>query len=57
MDVKIHSWEKGVVKNVEYLSCREVKALGCFQLSDIRYDDRNLVTKRVSTTVLQLYLI
>ena len=43
--------------NVEYLSCGEVEALGCFQLSDMRYDDRNMVTERVSTTVLQLYLI
>ena len=39
--------------NVEYLSCGEVEALGYFQLSDMRYDDRN-VTKIVSTTVLQL---
>ena len=38
--------------NVEYLSCREVEALGYFQLSDMRYDDRNVVTERVSTTVL-----
>ena len=43
--------------NVEYLRCGEVETLGHFQLSDMRYDDRNVVTKRVSTTVLQLYLI
>ena len=43
--------------NVEYLSCGEVEAFGHFQLSYIRYDDRNVVTERVSTTVLQLYLI
>ena len=40
---------------VEGLSCGEVEALGYFQLSDMRYDDRNAVTKRVSATVLQLY--
>ena len=43
--------------NVKYLSCVEVEASGHFQLSDMRYDDRNVVTERVSTTVLQLYLI
>ena len=43
--------------NVEHLSCGEVEALGYFQLSDMRYDDRNVVTERVSTTVRQLYLI
>ena len=43
--------------NVEYLSCGKVEALGYFQLSDMGYDDRNVVTERVSTTVLQLYLI
>ena len=43
--------------NVEYLRCGEVEALGYFQLSEMRYDDRNVVIKRVSTTVLQLYLI
>ena len=41
----------------ECLSSCEVEGLGSFQLSDMRYDDRNVVTKRVSTTVLQLYLI
>ena len=38
--------------NVEYLNCSEVEALAYFQLSDMRYDDRNVVIKRVSTTVL-----
>ena len=28
-----------------------------FQLSDMRYDDRNVVTKRVTTTAPQIYLI
>ena len=37
-----------------YLSCGEVEALGYFQLLDMRYDDRSVVTERVSTTVLQL---
>ena len=39
------------------LSCGEVEALGYFQLLDMRYDDKNIVTEKVSTTVLQLYLI
>ena len=43
--------------NVECLSCGKFEALGYFQLSDMRFDDRNLVTKTVSSTVLQLYLI
>ena len=43
--------------NVEYLSSREAEALGDFQLSNMRYDDGNMVNKKVSTTVLQLYLI
>ena len=43
--------------NVEYLRCGEVEALGHFQLWDKRYDDRNVVTERVSITALQLYLI
>ena len=43
--------------NVEYLSCGEVEAWGYFHLSDMRFDDRNVVTERVSTTVLKLYLI
>ena len=43
--------------NIEYLSYGEVEALEYFQLSDMRYDDRNVVPERVSTTVLQLFLI
>ena len=43
--------------NVEYLSSREAEALGDFQLSNMRCDDGNVVNKKVSTTVLQLYLI
>ena len=39
-------------KNVEYLSSSKVEALEYFQLLDMRYDDRNVVTKRVSTIVL-----
>ena len=46
-----------VQANFHYLSCGKVEALGYFQLSDMRYDDINMVTKRVSVTVLQLYLI
>ena len=38
--------------NVEYLSCGEVEAVGYFQLSDMRYDGRNVVTERVSATIL-----
>ena len=33
---------------VECLSCGEVEALGYFQLSDMRYNDKNVVTERVS---------
>ena len=44
--------------NIEYLSCSKVEeALGYFQLSDMRYNNRNVVTEKVSTAVLQLYLI
>ena len=43
--------------NVKYLSCLKVEALRYFQLLDMRYNDRNMVTERVSITVLQLYLI
>ena len=42
---------------VKCLSCCKVETLGYFQLSDMRHHDRNAVTKRVNTTVLQLYLI
>ena len=38
--------------NVKYLGRGEVGALGYFKLLDMRYQDRNSVTK-----VLQLYLI
>ena len=31
-----------------------VETLGYFQLSNMRYDDRNAITKRDSVTVLQL---
>ena len=54
-------WEMGrnvhKYTNVEYLNYGEVEALGYFHLSGMRYDDRNVVTERVSTKVLQLYLI
>ena len=43
--------------NLEYLSCGKVEAFGYFSSSDMRYDDRNVVTERVSETVLQLYLV
>ena len=43
--------------NVENLSCGKAEVLGYFQLSDMKYDGRNMVTKRISTTALQLYLI
>ena len=43
--------------DVKNLSSGDVEALGDFQLSDMRYDDKNVVTERVSTTVLQLYFI
>ena len=43
--------------NVECLSCGEVEALEYFQVSDMRYDDKNVVTEKISVTVLQLYLI
>ena len=35
----------------------EGDALWYFQLPDMSYDDRNMVNERVSTTVLQIYLI
>ena len=51
-------WEmrRNAHKNVDYLSCDEVEALGYFQLSHMINDDRNVVTERVSETVLQLTL-
>ena len=41
--------------NVEYLSFSKFEAFGYCQLSDMRYDDRNMVIERVNTTVLQLF--
>ena len=49
--------ERCGVMHTDVESCGKVDALGCFQLSDMRYDDRNAVTERVYATVLQLYLI
>ena len=43
--------------NIELLICGELETFGYFQLSDTIYGDKNVVTERVSTTVLQLYLI
>ena len=37
--------------NFVYLEWDKVEALGYFQLSDMRFDDKNLVTERVSTTI------
>ena len=51
-----HKWYV-VHTNVWYLSSGKVEALGYFQLTDMRCDDRNMVTERVSTTALQFYLI
>ena len=51
-------WKYAVMNtNVEYLSCGEVQALGYSRLSDMRHNDRNAVTERVSATLQQLYLI
>ena len=38
--------------NVECLSRRNVEDLGYFQLSNMRYNNQNSVTKRAKTTVL-----
>ena len=43
--------------SVECLSCDEIEALGHFQLSDMRYENRNVVTERVIATVLKFQLI
>ena len=40
--------------NVECLGWGEVEALGYFQLSDMRYNDWNVVSERVSTTLFNL---
>ena len=37
--------------NIECLSCGEVEDLGYFQLSDMRYNNRNAITERANTTV------
>ena len=37
----IYMWEM----RHKYMNCSEVEALGYFQSSDIRYNDRNMVTK------------
>ena len=42
---------------VACFSCGDIEILGYFQLSDMRCVDRNAVTKRVTKTALQLYLI
>ena len=42
--------------NVEGLSCREIEAMEYFHLLDMRYDNKNAVTKNVSPTV-QLFSI
>ena len=42
-------------RNVEsktQMSSAWIEGLGYFQLTDMRYDDKNAVTERVSTTVL-----
>ena len=49
-------WSNGYKCRVIEL-CDESEVFGYFQLSDMRYDDRHAVTKRVSTTALQFYLI
>ena len=41
---------------LEYFSGGKTKALEYFQLTDMRYHDRNVVTKRDCTIVLHLYL-
>ena len=43
--------------NVEYLSCGKVEALGYFEISHMKYNDRKVVTKRVGTSVLKIYFI
>ena len=43
--------------NIKCLSCNEIETLRCSPLLDMRYDDRNEVTERVITSVLQLCLI
>ena len=54
---KVQALLNGVDVGNEALMHSEVEALGYVQLSDMKYDDRNVVNQRVSTTALQLYLI
>ena len=56
-ELKSLAFSKKLVTSVGYLSCNKVQALGYFQLLGMRYNDRNMVTEKVSTAVLQLYLI
>ena len=37
--------------HAECLNCSEVEALGYFQLLNMKYNDRNKVTKRVRATL------
>ena len=46
----------GMGTNVKCLSCGEIEAFEYFELSNMRCDNRNVVTERNSTTVPQLYL-
>ena len=39
------------------LSCGKVEALGYFEISHMKYNDTKVVTKRVSTLVLEIYFI
>ena len=56
-ELKSLAFSKKLVTSVRYLNCNKVQALGYFQLLGMRYNDRNMVTEKVSTAVLQLYLI
>ena len=42
---------------MEMLSCGKVEALGYFEISHMKYNDTKVVTKRVSTLVLEIYFI
>ena len=42
--------------DVKCMSCGKVENLGYFQLSDMRFDNRNGVTENFSATGRQLYL-
>ena len=39
------------------LSCGKVEALGYFEILHTKYNDTKVVTKRVSTLVLEIYFI